>query len=485
LGRGIATDTSSLAVMETEAMATWRQEAAVEGVSIARSGTVLRLAFVGCGVVLFIWAAATFFYTPGADIPKHVGLTMAAWVVWAVALRLVLALPARGWRTDLVIIVGLAIAMRAVMVLSPPSLSDDVYRSVWDSRLIWSGVNPYAYPPGAPELAPYRDEVIWPRVNHPQQRTPYPPLAVLFGAAAYAIAPERLMAMQMLAALADLGAVALLAWLLARCGLDPRRSVVVAWSPIGALHFAHSGHNDSLMILMVVAATLLLTFGRTWLAMVALGAGTMIKAAPAFLLPAFLRAAGVLGGVVWLAACVLMALPLIHDPGFVRGLLQESGSQQFNDSVHLVLERMLQPLLGMSAGSVASAVGLGGVAIAGLASWWWTRGTPREALVNGSRVLGVYILVAPVVEPWYFTWLAPLIAFELRGARGRPWFRAGEAPAWLWLAGTATLTELTYLPGGSHLWLGIRVAEYIPFFVLLALGLLARRRPLEAGVGRF
>jgi MYXO-CTERM domain-containing protein len=99
-------------------------------------------------------------------------------------------------------------------------------------------------------------------------------------------------------------------------------------------------------------------------------------------------------------------------------------------------------------------------------------------------VLGAYILVAPVVEPWYFTWLAPLIALQLL----IPGARAGSlaAAAWVWLMGTSILTDLTYLPGGSTLWPVIRAIEYVPAFALLAASglLLWRRRRVNEKPGR-
>jgi alpha-1,6-mannosyltransferase len=427
-----------------------------------------RWLLVACGCGLEAWALSAVADLPGADLPRHVLLILGACVFWVVALRLVLDLSSDGRRADLAMIFAFAVAIRVTFLFTPPSLSDDVYRAVWDARLMHAGINPYTYPPGAPELEPYRDEVIWPRVNHPEQRTPYPPLAELLSAAAYAMAPERLVAMQVLAALADLLGAGLLGWLLARCGMDPRRSLVLAWSPIGALHSAHSGHNDAIMVAAVVGGALLLTFGRGWLAMAALGVGTMVKATPVFMLPSFARSTGVVAATAWLATCVLLTLPLVSQiPGFVHGVLQEAGSEVFNDSVHLVVERVVGRVAPAQAGPAASLVALLAVGAAALASWVWSDGSPRAALVGGSRVLATYILVAAVVEPWYFTWLAPLVAFELRPVHGRPWFAPTDALAWLWLSVTANLTDLTYAPGGASLWVSIRIVEYAPAYLLL------------------
>jgi hypothetical protein len=362
-----------------------------------------------------------------------------------------------------------------MFLLSPPSLSDDVYRAVWDARLVHAGVNPYAHAPAAPELAPFRDDVIWPRVNHKEQRTPYPPLAEILGAAAYAIAPERLDAMQALAAMLDLSGAALLAWLLVRIGADPRRCVVMAWSPISAIHFAHSGHNDAALVAALIGAALLLAYGRPGLGGVALGLATMAKWVPAATLPAFARAAGPAALAGWVAGCALLSWPFLGaGVGIIAGVLQEGSSSRFNESSFMIVERALNAILPRAAPAVLAIFPLAAVAAATVLSWVWGEPTARGALVGGSRVLAVYLLVASVVEPWYLTWLAPLLALTVQ--RGRFIFAANDAPAWLWLSGMVTLTEFTYLPGGTALWPLIRVVVYVPTYLLLALAVL-RRRP--------
>src|SRR5437667_196645 len=173
-----------------------------------------RIALLICGAALEAWALAAVVRSPGADIPRHVVLTLAAWAIWVLALTVVIRLPGSGWRRDLILIFAIGVAMRATLLATTPSLSDDAYRAVWDGRLVHAGVNPYEYAPGDRATEPYRDAVIWPQVNHKEQRTPYPPLAVLLQAAAYAVFPERLFGVQALAALADIASAALLALLL-------------------------------------------------------------------------------------------------------------------------------------------------------------------------------------------------------------------------------------------------------------------------------
>lgn len=435
--------------------------------SQARSARIL---LVGCGCAVEVWALLVLQQPPGADIARHVTVTLAAWAVYVLALRLILTLPNDRPRWDLGLIFTIAIAVRVTLLFSSPSLSDDVYREVWDARLVHQGVNPYEYAPGAPEMAVYRDDVIWERVNHKEQRTPYPPLATILSAAAYAVLPERLVAMQGLAALLDLAGAALLAGFLARVGGDPRRSMALAWSPLGALHFAHSGHNDAGMVAAVLLGALLLTSAPRWPALVALGAATAIKGVPALMMPAWVRASGPLGLVAWGGACAAVALPFLSARGgLVAGVFSEVGAQRFNDSLYLLLERSLQLFGVAGAATVAAAVGAT-IVVAAAAAAARPFTTPERVVVDGLRVMGVYLLVAPVVEPWYFTWLAPIIALRLMPAGGAG-FHLNDAPVWLWLLGAATLTELTYLPGGSAWWVPIRIIEYGPAYALLAVAL--------------
>jgi hypothetical protein len=56
------------------------------------------------------------------------------------------------------LIVGWALIFRlSVLWVTPGFLSDDIYRYGWDGLVQRAGLNPYLYPPEAPELAFIRD----------------------------------------------------------------------------------------------------------------------------------------------------------------------------------------------------------------------------------------------------------------------------------------------------------------------------------------
>lgn len=100
-------------------------------------------------------------------------LTLSAAAYFA-AVRLILR---HAWpRCTIWIVLGAAIALRALLLTAPPILSTDIYRYVWDGRVQAAGINPYRYIPADPALASLRDSVVYPQINRADYaRTIYPP----------------------------------------------------------------------------------------------------------------------------------------------------------------------------------------------------------------------------------------------------------------------------------------------------------------------
>ncbi len=96
---------------------------------------------------------------------------------WAVLLGGLAARRRGPERAGVVVVLVAGALFRVVLVPTPPVLSDDLYRYLWDGRVQAAGISPYRYAPAAPELAPLRDDLVWPGINRKPVRTIYPPLA--------------------------------------------------------------------------------------------------------------------------------------------------------------------------------------------------------------------------------------------------------------------------------------------------------------------
>jgi len=74
------------------------------------------------------------------------------------------------------LIVIFALFFRIILWLSPPTLSDDIYRYLWEGRLVSMDINPFEYAPDAPQLEHMRDIEVFTQINHKNFVTIYPPL---------------------------------------------------------------------------------------------------------------------------------------------------------------------------------------------------------------------------------------------------------------------------------------------------------------------
>ncbi len=362
-----------------------------------------------------------------------------------------LLLRARPVRVALgLVFVGLVALQLAAFSSSRGSqISDDLYRYAWDGRVQAAGIDPYRYPPAAPELRGLRDPWLWPdpatcerlgkrdvecsRINRPAERTIYPPVAEAWFTAVHLLpGGSRDHHQQLYAGLVSLGLTGLLAALLRRRGRDPRLAALYAWSPLAGLDIASDAHVDVLAVVLGVGALAILGRRRPALGGLVLGAAVAVKLYPALLLPAAMRRRPlVVGGV---AAAVVTASYLPHvlavGPrvlGYLPGYLREEhyeGGGRF----------VLLSLLGLSgrAATLVAVVVLGAVAGAAL------RSSPTRVPVTLAALwtVGAALLVANPVQPWYSILLVALAILEGR-------------PEWVAVAVAAYPTYFTALLEGA------------------------------------
>src|SRR3954451_18444262 len=207
---------------------------------------------IGCGLVLFALTEAGLAVHPTDINAEFVAVATAQGAVYLLALRVVSPLP--GSRSALALVLGAAAAMRLVVLLAPPFLSTDIYRYVWDGRVIAAGINPYRYIPADPHLAPLRDAEIYPEINRGSYaRTIYPPAAQAIFFVATRIG-ETLTVMKAAMVLFETVAIVLLLQLLAAAGEPSHRIIVYTWHPLPLWEFAGSGHIDAAVVAFVALA---------------------------------------------------------------------------------------------------------------------------------------------------------------------------------------------------------------------------------------
>ncbi len=347
------------------------------------------------------------------------------WAVFAVGAACVLRLPDR--RRTLVLVVAVAAGLRLAALAGVPVLSDDLYRYAWDGRVQAAGTDPYRHPPTAPELADLRDPWLWPgpggcaqldrppgctRINRPDERTIYPPLAQVWFRAGDLVLPDdgQDRAWQVLAVAVDLVLIGVLALALARFGRSRAAVVLYAWSPIAVLESAQSAHIDALAVLLAVAALWAARRERSGLAGMLLGLATLVKLYPAALLPVIVgqRPRRALATMAAFAATLALGYARhvvavgIDVLGYLPGYLAEEGYAEGS-------RFLLLGLVGLS-GTPAQVVAVLALVVAGALAWR-SRHQPE---VTATCLFGVALLLATPVQPWYALLLVALATLARR-----------------------------------------------------------------------
>ncbi len=372
---------------------------------------------------------------------------------------------ASGERAALWTVIVWALVFRLTLVSLTPTLSDDIYRYLWDGRVQLAGVNPYRYAPNDPALASLRD-LHWSFINHQEIATIYPPLSQWIFRLAAGVSPTLLM--QKIALLLwDVATLILLALVLPSWGRSPVLSLMYAWHPLVITEVAGSGHNDPLGIFWLMLGLWLWTRKRPHLAAAAWGIGTLGKIAPAMMGLWLLARRSRWRSLGWLLLTAgIGSLPFLRGLGHAAMGWDHYGRPwEFNSSLYAILT-----WLG-SAPWLARTLCLGCWTAAALVIA--RRG--NDPRVFAWMLAALAVLCSPVVEPWYVLWLVPFLCLFHR-------------TAWLCFTGTVILSYQVLMHqavcGVWHLEPWAQWFVYLPLYLWLAVAWCFRRRmPGELPVG--
>ncbi|MGE5175097.1 MAG: glycosyltransferase 87 family protein [Hyphomicrobiales bacterium] len=393
--------------------------------------------------LVLVWGAA------------HVLYLGASWV----ALRG--AASRRARTVALVLAVGLV--PRLALLPQAPTLSEDLYRYLWDGRLVAAGVNPFPHPPDDPALARFQDGLLR-KLNHADVPTIYPPAAqLLFGATARIEASPRAWKATLFVLEAIL--VAALAFLLARRGAAPERLLLYYWNPLVVVEGYGQGHLDVALAAFLLLALALDARGRRIGAGIAFALAVLTKYVPLLLLPALVRRRrwALLG-----TAAVAGALLFLPFAGAGRslggGLLAYARNWEWNGSLYA----LLRPLF--HRGEPPRFLLAAALAVAALVV------TRRARTLTGAALAlwMAFLIASPTVFPWY---LVPAVAL----------LPLHPDPGLLVFSG---LVALSYLPLPAYRATGVwTLPPWIPWveygglaLAWIAAAALARRRA-RAGPG--
>src|ERR1051325_8776059 len=231
--------------------------------------TAVALVLLGCVFIVLYRVGVTASGVNGIRLFMKVAFVQSA--IYLLAAWLVIR--ARSSNSTLLIVIAFAVLFRVSILFTPPYLSDDIYRYIWDGRVQAAGINPYRYIPAAPELAQLRDDTIYPKINRRDYaHTIYPPVAQVVFLLTTRIS-ESVVWMKVTMLIFEMIAIWAIAQLLNLLGRPRQLLLIYAWHPLVVWEFAGSGHVDAIAICFMALAFL------AWERKSDLGAGFMLACA--------------------------------------------------------------------------------------------------------------------------------------------------------------------------------------------------------------
>lgn len=364
----------------------------------------LRTVLIPLGAALAATMAMAARFDARRDTEAVLALAAAASVVYLVSLWLISRGRVPG-RSSLWVCLALAVLCRAPLVPVEPTLSDDIYRYVWDGRIQALGVNPYQAVPADPALDGLHTDVTR-KMNHPALPTLYPPFAewVFRGIAAIS---QSVLAFKLTFVLLDLAIILLLLRWLAAAGMSAWLVLAYAWNPLVILEVAWSGHLDVIGALLVMVAFLAFRSRVGWLAAIALVAAIGVKFVPVVLVPLFWKRIRLRDALIAVGFGLAIALPFMGGAvaAPVGALPVYLAKWRFNGPIYGIVESAVKAL---EPGAWRLLVGL--PPVAGLAAAVWFRRRSREFdPAAWAWPLGAALLLSPTIYPWYLLWLCPFL----------------------------------------------------------------------------
>jgi alpha-1,6-mannosyltransferase len=398
-----------------------------------RAGLLGLAGLLACGLLISVAAANTDILLPESVRPMPSGLAGpfgitgldlgevgVIAVLSAMFAAYVVAVGAADRLSPRAVLMTIA-GLHALVVLAPPLLSTDIFSySAYGRMGALYGTDPYLHGPHAIAL-----DQVFPYVGAKWSYIPtvYGPV---FTTLSYILAPlsiaASILAYKAIAVLASLVTVALV-WNAARLrGVDPVKGVaLVGLNPLLVVYGVGGGHNDLMMITVMVIGVYFVLQHRERAAGATMIVATGIKLTAGLLLPFAIaggtgRRAGnprrelLIGAAIAAATLGVLTLVLFGTGSAnMLGTVQQAQSQGDWHSI----PGFVSTRLGL--GTIGHLAGLGvSVIFVGVLCWLvWKTWRGEIDWIHGAGWATVALLVtAGALLPWYVAWLLPLVALS-------------------------------------------------------------------------
>lgn len=325
------------------------------------------------------------------------------WLLYLLFLQLARKSPALPSKAGIVV---WAIIFRLIGLTALPIYEDDYNRFLWDGWVFANYGNPYAEAPieyrSDPAVGEHMEAILH-SVNYPEVKTIYGPVLELGFLIANTISNGSLTALKFIFLIPDLVIIFIF---LGRGRV--RHLAYYAWCPLVVFETAFNAHPDIVGVCLFFIAYLNLRGKRfaTSAACCILSLGSKITGG--VLLPFVLLKGGIRSWAAAAAVATVLYLPFVLQGSAAEfsGLKTFARYWEFNSSIFALGKALL--------GSEPARISAMLIFVTILGAYWIASYAGKYRHPPVDSILGWFIFLAPVINPWYLQWIVPFAAFKFR-----------------------------------------------------------------------
>lgn len=313
--------------------------------------------------------------------------------------------------------IGGAILIRFISIFIFPQLSDDIYRFIWDGKLLLAGYNPYTLLPsealtlGIQEL----DQTLFDKLNSPDYFSVYPPITQLIflsgswtsNAFASSIIYKSLLF------LAEVGSISLLYKICLSQSISPKRILLYILNPLIIIEIMGNIHFEGFMIFTILLSWWYLYKKKNILAASLISIGTGLKLIPLLFTPIY-WAYTKLNRTLFIATalfCLMIFVPVLFGSSITKfgsSVDLYFGKFEFNASIYYLLRWLGEMITGYNLIRYIGILPLIALIIVN-AKYLFSKEIMQrgiEPIANAVLLCySLYLFTTTTVHPWYLSTL--------------------------------------------------------------------------------
>lgn len=352
-------------------------------------------------VIVLILASYTSFIFVDSSIESYFLTISIASFFYLFAYLLILRVEIK--LNEIIWITFVFLLIKIIAIGIEPVGSDDYYRYLWDGKVLVNGINPFQFPPNSELLNHLHSNLLPSEVTYPHIKTIYFPLSQTTFALAYLIGGESVWGLKIIILLSDILITTGLFFLLKKLGIDYKYVFIYVLSPLIFYQFFIDAHIDILGILFFFFSIYFFR-DKKLLAAVFLSFSLMVKPTFIIAIPIFFFYEKQLSNkLFWLFIPTLLLsisfIPFSFSANPFDTLMNYSRHWSFNGAGYNVLTNFLNDTFAIRIILLICFVLL----------YLLLLRYNKNVISSLYYSLMFFLLLSPVVHPWYAAWLIVLL----------------------------------------------------------------------------